>query len=110
MIPAEIPIPSFAPPKKWISGIHNCHVPGLNSYVIRGRADEKVGMVRAFHNEGDHRGDNFLGKLLQDKPEECRQEYMLLPHNHRQAIRIIPVRGSVVNVTFDLDRRSHDHM
>lgn len=91
-------------PLNWISGIQNCHVLGLNSYVIRDRISDAQGMVRVFHNEGGRVfGSNFMGGLVH------ADDYMLAPHNHRQAIRLVPISGTILNVSFELDRRSHDH-
>lgn len=91
-------------PLNWISGIQNCHVEGLNSYVIANRTSDYNGMLRVFHNVGGRGfGFNWMNALLRDG------DYALAPHNHRQAIRLVPIRGHVLNVSFELDRRSHDH-
>lgn len=97
---------SITAPAAWISGLRNCHLPGLNSYVISERTSPEQGMICVFHNEGNGMR-NLLGLGIHSFAD--REEYMLAPHNHRQSIRLIPICGVVANVSFDLDRQSHDH-
>lgn len=99
--------PMIEPPKEieqaksggsmtFLSGLRNCHIHGLNSYVIRERVSDTVGMLRIFHNTG-HRLRSLTGD----------QDYRLAPHNHRQDITLYGLFGSAANVALDVDRLPH---
>lgn len=81
--------------KMFISGRKNCHLKGLNSYVIRDRLSRKEGMIRVFHNI-----ENCLPSLVKDG------KFCLAPHNHRQDITLSMLTGSAYNVNFTYDNRA----
>lgn len=80
----------------FISGRQNCHLKGLNSYVIRDRVSPSSGMVRVFHNTGD-----CVPSLL-----DWEGRYWLAPHNHRQDITLSALTGRAYNVSFAWDSRA----
>lgn len=79
----------------FISGRKNCHLEGLNSYVISERRNSQEGMIRVFHNTG-----NCLPVLTHDG------KFTLAPHNHRQDITLSILKGSAYNVNFRFDSRA----
>jgi len=76
---------------KLLSGIANCHVVGVNSYVIQERVNSSQGMVRIFHATGGHSLATMFGS-------DC--DFSLLPHNHRQDIELILLYGQVEHFVF----------
>ncbi len=85
---------------KFISGLRNCHLPGVDSLVLRDRISPSQGMIRLFYNSSSKEMKNL-------KQDDGR--YVLAPHNHRQDISLYRVSGNPVNINFFVDRRSHDH-
>lgn len=79
----------------FISGRKNCHLAGLNSYVLSERVSPQTGMLRIFHNTGD-----CLPALTLDG------KYCLAPHNHRQDITLSILKGAAYNVNFSYDSRA----
>jgi hypothetical protein len=80
---------------RFISGRENCHIRGLNSYVIRDRVSDTEGMIRVFHCTGD-----CLPAL------SVNGEFCLAAHNHRQDITLSLLQGSSYNVDFEWDSRA----
>lgn len=74
-------------PLKFISGMANCHLPGLYSFVISERRSRDVGMRRVFYAGVDCRMDLWEGA-----------DFRLKPHNHRQDITITGLFGTARNV------------
>lgn len=72
---------------KPISGLLNCHLPGLTSVVLSERESPKIGMRRIFHCT-----DSCVMNLMEGN------DFRLKPHNHRQSIRLKLLRGSATNV------------
>lgn len=80
---------------QFISGRKNCHLKGLNSYVLRERISPDEGMLRIFHNTS-----NCLPGLIREG------KYTLAPHNHRQDITLFAICGSATNINFAWDSRA----
>lgn len=72
---------------KFISGMLNCHLPGLSSLVISERKSKEVGMRRVFYAGIDCQMDLWDGA-----------DFRLKPHNHRQDITITGLFGTARNV------------
>lgn len=85
---------------KFLSGIRNCHLHGVDSLVLRDRISPHQGMVRVFYNRES---------VDMEKLKQSNGLYTLAPHNHRQDITLYRMAGAPVNINFDVDRRSHDH-
>jgi hypothetical protein len=77
---------------KFISGLKNCHVKGVDSLVISERVSDEVGMVRVFHATPGHGLINIFKRL--DLPTA---EFCLAPHNHRQDVSLELIYGNVSN-------------
>jgi hypothetical protein len=75
------------------STLLNCHKPGLHSIVLEDRVDENVGMTRVFYSTADH----TLGTLM------TGGDFSLLPHNHRQDIKLELLWGEVDNLILQKD-------
>lgn len=75
----------------FISGLKNCHLPGVNSYVLKDRVSPSIGMTRIFHCTG-----SSMKSLVKEDGS-----YRLAPHNHRQDIALYAIRGVAYNVSFD---------
>lgn len=75
-----------------ISGLANCHVLGLYSYVLKPRESDTDGMWRIFFAPKSCESLNGLWK-------EDGSDFRLLPHNHRQDISLHGLFGSAVNVS-----------
>lgn len=73
----------------FISGLRNCHIQGVNSYVLRDRISPSEGMIRVFHCEGAR-----LSALY------TADDFSIAPHNHRQDITLYHLYGNVANVSF----------
>ena len=73
---------------KFISGLKNCHIPGLYSLVISERQSEMIGMRRVFYASPECR----LSEMWDGA------DFMLKPHNHRQDIILTKLCGSVTNI------------
>lgn len=56
-------------------------------------------MIRVFHNRACKQMESLY--LLDGN-------YSIAPHNHRQDITLYALRGDVCNLSFKVDRRSHD--
>jgi|ERR1700722_3651640 len=82
---------------RFISGRKNCHLKGLNSYVIRDRISDQIGMRRVFHNTGDALPELIRGGV-----------FCIAPHNHRQDISLTLLHGAVLNVDYSFDSRAAD--
>lgn len=78
---------------QFISGLANCHLPGLYSFVISERVSPEIGMKRVFY--AGSRCDMNLWD---------RADFRLKPHNHRQSIRLTLLFGEASNVDFTFDR------
>lgn len=72
---------------KFISGLANCHLPGLYSFVVAERKSRTVGMRRIFYAGVDCRMDLWDGA-----------DFRLKPHNHRQDITLNLLFGNASNV------------
>jgi hypothetical protein len=73
-----------------ISGLWNCHKHGLHSLVLTERRDEIVGMTRVFWAAKGHSMKHLI----------AGDDFNLLPHNHRQAIKLELLWGDVSNYAF----------
>jgi hypothetical protein len=73
-----------------ISGLWNCHKQGLHSLVLTERRDEIVGMTRVFWAAKGHSMKHLI----------AGDDFNLLPHNHRQAIKLELLWGEVSNYAF----------
>jgi hypothetical protein len=72
---------------RFLSGLANCHVPGVYSLVLRERQSPEVGMLRIFHTSSLCNLDLWEGA-----------DFRLKPHNHRQSIRLTLLKGSAQNI------------
>lgn len=72
---------------RFISGLANCHLPGLYSLVISERESEDVGMKRVFY------ASPFCKMHLWEGAD-----FLLRPHNHRQDITLTLLFGQAQNV------------
>src|ERR1700722_12101951 len=72
---------------KFLSGLANCHLPGLYSLVVSPRKSPTVGMKRVFYTGKHCRMDLWEGA-----------DFRIKPHNHRQDIRLKLLFGEAVNV------------
>lgn len=75
---------------KFISGLANCHIPGLYSLVISERTSIQEGMQRVFYAGPDCNMELF--------EEEWHVDFRVKPHNHRQDLRLTHLFGTVQNV------------
>lgn len=76
-----------------ISGLANCHLPGIYSLVFAERVSEAEGMVRVFAVPDT---DVLYGVYRLEGPPE----FAVLPHNHRQDITLTLLKGKASNVKF----------
>lgn len=72
---------------KFISGLADCHLPGLYSLVLADRESASVGMRRVFYC------GPYCNMGLWDGAD-----FRLKPHNHRQSIRLSLLFGEAHNV------------
>lgn len=77
----------------FISGLANCHLPGLYSFVISERTSPEIGMKRIF----------YAGSRCEMSLWEGA-DFRLKPHNHRQSIRLTLLFGEATNIRFSFDR------
>lgn len=84
---------------KFISGLKDCHLPGLHSYVLQDRMNDANGMIRIFHNTG-----KAMATLT-----DADGSFRLAPHNHRQDIALFRIFGFAMNVNFSFDARLSGH-
>lgn len=82
-----------------ISGLANCHLPGIYSLALRPRKDAKDGMLRVFYTSKEAKLDNL----------EDSQDFMVMPHNHRQDITLYHLFGRATNVRMDFGFGSELH-
>lgn len=73
---------------KFLSGLANCHLPGLYSFVLQERTSPNEGMKRVFYCSKSCRMDLFDGA-----------DFVLKPHNHRQDIKLTLLFGAAENVS-----------
>jgi hypothetical protein len=85
--------------RAFISGLRNCHLKGIDSLVLSSRESQECGMARVFFNRDCPDMANLHGS---------DGSYILAPHNHRQDIALYGLWGSATNVSFKVDRRTHD--
>lgn len=71
-----------------ISGLANCHLPGIYSLVLKPRQDSRDGMLRVFYTSKEAK----LNVLEDDN------DFMVMPHNHRQDIMLYRLFGKVTNM------------
>ena len=83
---------------KFISGLADCHLPGLYSFVVSERTSPSVGMRRVFYAGADCRMDLWDGA-----------DFRLKPHNHRQDIRLTLLFGEAKNVTIKVGHGKGPH-
>ena len=69
-----------------ISGLANCHLPGIYSLVLKPRKDAKDGMLRIFY--ATERNLNDI---------EDSTDFKVMPHNHRQDITLYRLFGKATN-------------
>lgn len=72
---------------KFISGMANCHVPGVYSIVFENRKNPVQGMLRMFYA-----ATNILSPLEDD------EDFIVMPHNHRQDLALYRICGNPYNV------------
>lgn len=72
-----------------ITGIRDCHTPGLDSIVLLPQGFNGSKLVRMYVAWGSQ-----LHRLLDDQ-----RNYIIAPHNHRCDIDILPVVGEISNIT-----------
>lgn len=73
---------------RFISGLANCHLPGLYSLVLSERESPQIGMRRVFYAGPDCKMDLWDGA-----------DFRLKPHNHRQSVRLKLIKGEAQNVS-----------
>lgn len=71
-----------------ISGLANCHIPGIYSLVLKPRQDSRDGMLRVFYTNAEAK----LNVLEDD------DDFIVMPHNHRQDITLYRLFGQATNV------------
>jgi hypothetical protein len=76
---------------KFVSGLANCHLPGLYSLVLSERESATVGMRRVFYAGVDCHMDLWDGA-----------DFRIKPHNHRQDIKLTLLFGKVENVSMKI--------
>ncbi len=76
---------------KFLSGLADCHLPGLYSLVLSERVSPEVGMRRVFYASQICRMDLWDGA-----------DFRLKPHNHRQNIKLTLLFGKAANVDVKL--------
>jgi hypothetical protein len=74
-----------------ISGLADCHVPGLFSIALRPRRSRTEGMLRIF----------YAGAGCPLWSMEADGDFVLMPHNHRQDIGLYRLFGEAWNVLMD---------
>jgi hypothetical protein len=79
-----------------ISGLENCHVPGLYSIVLKERESREKGMLRIFYAGPECRIQSLWGP----GPDP---DFSLLPHNHRQDITLYSLFGTAKNWVAEFD-------
>lgn len=82
------------PQLNFISGLADCHLPGLYSLVISDRQSPEIGMRRVF----------YCGPTC-DMGFWEGADFRLKPHNHRQSIRLTLLFGKAENRVFDIGPR-----
>jgi hypothetical protein len=80
---------------EFISGLKNCHIPGLYSLVISDRESSMVGMNRIFYAGEGHEMSTLF------RPDGM---FSIAPHNRRQDICLQLLFGNVVN--WDCEKRA----
>ena len=81
----------------FLSGIRNCHVPGVYSLVIQNRQSTNDGMLRIF----------YTGPESQISSIDRDGDFAVMPHNHRQDLTLYKLFGSVKNARLSL-HHGHD--
>lgn len=81
---------------KFISGLENCHLPGLYSLVISERESDSIGMKRVFYCSRSCKMSLWEGA-----------DFRVKPHNHRQDIKLTLLFGSAQNVTVKFGYGEH---
>lgn len=76
---------------RFLSGLADCHLPGLYSLVLSERVSHEKGMRRIFYASQHCRMDLWDGA-----------DFRLKPHNHRQNITLQLLFGNVSNVALKL--------
>jgi hypothetical protein len=71
-----------------VSGLANCHLPGIYSLVLQPRKDSKDGMLRVFYTSAEAKLN-----ILEDD-----NDFMVMPHNHRQDITLYRLFGKATNM------------
>jgi len=77
---------------KIAGGYANCHIPGVYSLLLRPRQDENEGALRMFYSSPESK----LDQLYHD------DDFVVMPHNHRQDITLYPLFGKATNVDVHL--------
>ncbi len=73
-----------------LSGLENCHIPGLYSLVFKNRESDRVGMLRMFYCGPSC---TTMSNLY------TSNDFSVLPHTHRQDIILYRLTGKPKNVT-----------
>lgn len=82
---------------KFISGLADCHLPALFSFVLSDRVSPEAGMRRIFYTGGGCKMDLWDGA-----------DFRLKPHNHRQSISLTLLFGKAENVTLKFGQYGND--
>lgn len=88
---ADLDILRPGAPVRFISGLSNCHLPGLYSLVLSERQTPKIGMRRIFYCGPNCTMDLWAGA-----------DFRLKPHNHRQNLRLTLLFGQAKNVSLKI--------
>jgi hypothetical protein len=83
----------------FVSGLDDCHVPGVYSLVLQERRDALDGMLRIFYVSREA----SIDRLEQDG------DFAVMPHNHRQDVTLYKLFGSAKNARLSLVG-GHDHV
>lgn len=82
-----------------VSGLANCHLPGIYSLVLKPRNDSHDGMLRVFYttkNANLHRLEDL-------------DDFKVMPHNHRQDITLYHLFGHATNIRMEFGYGSKLH-
>lgn len=82
-----------------VSGLANCHLPGIYSLVLKPRKDSKDGMLRVFYTSKEAKLN-----VLEDN-----EDFKVMPHNHRQDITLYHLFGRATNVRMEFGYGSKLH-
>lgn len=82
-----------------ISGLANCHLPGIYSIALQPRKSANDGMLRVFYTTKEAKLTDL----------EDSDDFRVMPHNHRQDITLYRLFGKAINVRMDFGYGSKIH-